>query len=399
MHQTVSEFFLRPDGPATNSQFRMTRYDAHTTIITTCIRYLIFFSAHTYPKGDSSPPRVDLWATEDFEAYVKYLEERPLIHYALSHLQDHLCQISGFPGYLVSQLLTKLAAGNPASYLLEPLMNQILQLPQASNRHPLEFRNSCIKVAATIGFVGAVGILLIAGVDIENCDEFCQTPLIISAGNGHEATTRLLLDRGANINARDSRRLTALHCAATSGFEAITRLLLDRGANIDAVDTNASTVLHKAAASGNEATTRLLLDQEPKLIVWIEAPQPHYTKPLPLGMRLPPGCYSTVEPISRLGIPVVRPCYTVLLPLGVRLSLGCYSTVEPILMLWIEALRPHCTKLQPLGMRLPLDCYSNAEPILRLGITGVLLRCTQPPPSGMRLPPGYYSTTELFARG
>ena len=139
MHHTVSEFFLRPDGSVAKSQFRMNGPDAHTMIITTCIRYLIFCSAHTNPSfnGDSIPSSVRIWTTKDFDAYVRYLHERPLIHYALSHLRDHLCQIPEFPNHLFSQLTMELTIGNPASYLLEPLISQIPQLRMASNRHSL----------------------------------------------------------------------------------------------------------------------------------------------------------------------------------------------------------------------------------------------------------------------
>ncbi|KAF8253297.1 hypothetical protein K440DRAFT_679197, partial [Wilcoxina mikolae CBS 423.85] len=90
MHQSVSEFFLRPDGSAANSQFRMISHDAHTTIVTTCIRYIIYCSALTNPYGEYAPLSIENWATEDFETYIKYLDDRPLINYALSHLRDHV---------------------------------------------------------------------------------------------------------------------------------------------------------------------------------------------------------------------------------------------------------------------------------------------------------------------
>jgi hypothetical protein len=90
MHQTVSEFFIRPTGSVANSRFGMNKDHAHTVIVTTCFRYLIFCVTHTVANGGKELPDVEDWTPEHFDTYVRYLHEIPLINYALSYVKDHI---------------------------------------------------------------------------------------------------------------------------------------------------------------------------------------------------------------------------------------------------------------------------------------------------------------------
>jgi len=83
MHQTVREFFLRPDGYVASSKFRMEEKDAHTRISMACIRYLMLCAANTTLANKL--PSIKYWTPEHFEAYARYLNERPLISYAISN--------------------------------------------------------------------------------------------------------------------------------------------------------------------------------------------------------------------------------------------------------------------------------------------------------------------------
>ncbi|KAF8536943.1 hypothetical protein BDD12DRAFT_746630, partial [Trichophaea hybrida] len=88
MHQTVREFFLRENGPVTNSGFKMSERDAHVKIATSCLRYLILCTMNTALQKNPSNP--ESWNSKHLEAYVIHLNERPLINYALSHLEEHI---------------------------------------------------------------------------------------------------------------------------------------------------------------------------------------------------------------------------------------------------------------------------------------------------------------------
>ncbi|KAF8543091.1 hypothetical protein BDD12DRAFT_669980, partial [Trichophaea hybrida] len=85
MHHTVREFFLRPTA---KSRFRMNDGDSHIRITITCFRYLMLWAANT--SLEKGLPTVDNWTPKHFEAYAEYLNKRPFINYALSHLTQHI---------------------------------------------------------------------------------------------------------------------------------------------------------------------------------------------------------------------------------------------------------------------------------------------------------------------
>ncbi|KAF8534214.1 hypothetical protein BDD12DRAFT_757546, partial [Trichophaea hybrida] len=93
MHHTVREFFLWYNKPATElefqTRFRMSDGDSHIRISITCFRYLMLCAANT--SLEMVPPSVnDDWTPEQYEAYAEYLNNRPFINYALSHLTQHI---------------------------------------------------------------------------------------------------------------------------------------------------------------------------------------------------------------------------------------------------------------------------------------------------------------------
>ncbi|KAF8541766.1 hypothetical protein BDD12DRAFT_731270, partial [Trichophaea hybrida] len=85
MHQTVREFFHRLTA---KSRFRMSCRDSHIRISITCVRYLMLCAANT--SLEKKLPSVDYWTPKHFEAYTEYLNKRPFINYALSHLTQHI---------------------------------------------------------------------------------------------------------------------------------------------------------------------------------------------------------------------------------------------------------------------------------------------------------------------
>ncbi|KAF8248467.1 hypothetical protein K440DRAFT_600018 [Wilcoxina mikolae CBS 423.85] len=117
IHQTVREFFLREDGYIANSSLRVDRRDSHLRITVTCLRYLTFVSSSQH----TALP-VESWTATNFEAYILYLERRPLILYALRHLREHMnvCIATTIVPELVAGFIKAMTSNEPALYLFQP---------------------------------------------------------------------------------------------------------------------------------------------------------------------------------------------------------------------------------------------------------------------------------------
>ncbi|MHC5538523.1 ankyrin repeat domain-containing protein [Singulisphaera rosea] len=85
--------------------------------------------------------------------------------------------------------------------------------------------------------------------------------LMIAANLGHVAIVGLLLDRGANVEATDDLGQRSLMIAARYGKTEVVHHLINRGADINAVDWSGQTALSNAAANGHEEIYRTLLSQ------------------------------------------------------------------------------------------------------------------------------------------
>ncbi|WP_257263743.1 ankyrin repeat domain-containing protein [Endozoicomonas sp. ONNA2] len=82
---------------------------------------------------------------------------------------------------------------------------------------------------------------------INETDEKGQTPLHITAANGHGGClTRLLEISTEKINARNNSGETALHLAVYNGHVGCLRPLIKHGANLNATNKNGETALHIA---------------------------------------------------------------------------------------------------------------------------------------------------------
>ena len=129
----------------------------------------------------------------------------------------------------------------------------------------VDFKNDAgrtqLSLAAEIGDVATVHLLLDKGAHLEIADKNGRTPLLWAADNGHEATVRLLLDKGALVEATDLvYGRTPLSWAASKGHRAVVQLLLCRDAGrVGAADVSRQTPLSLAASEGHEATVRLLM--------------------------------------------------------------------------------------------------------------------------------------------
>ncbi|KAF8250955.1 hypothetical protein K440DRAFT_596776 [Wilcoxina mikolae CBS 423.85] len=268
MHQTAREFLLQHHKSEAVSRLSMSENDAHVRIATTCLRYLTLWAGRSATHGTIFQS-VERWKSETFEAYVRYLDERPLINYALSHLRDHTSRCSedtDIPG-VISRLACELIPGSSQYYLLENWITPYWNKSPPSckvTETAKDFRNQVLLAAVRTGFYRVAEALLAAGARLE-------TPLQVippsirstphaATENENESMIKLLLDR-ASMDTKDFfERGTMPHQVAQRDHETMARLLLERCAYNEGKDNHDKTALHSGTTQGREAIVQLLLN-------------------------------------------------------------------------------------------------------------------------------------------
>jgi len=115
--------------------------------------------------------------------------------------------------------------------------------------------------AARVGEIDRANALIDAGADVNELDEYGETPLIRSILDGQPTVAMLLLDRGAAIDTRNRGGFTALHAAAYAGSSEIAEALIARGANInDQANKAGVSPLLIAAEQGHIDVLRVLIN-------------------------------------------------------------------------------------------------------------------------------------------
>lgn len=124
-----------------------------------------------------------------------------------------------------------------------------------------EEKRSHLHLAAAIGNVEVVKLLIAAGARVNVRDDNFVSPLHRACRNNHDLIVKCLIDAGANVDDRDRNWITPLHvCAANNSLECV-KLFLDQVSNKNVTDRNGSTALHHAAYNGNCDMITYLLKQ------------------------------------------------------------------------------------------------------------------------------------------
>ena len=182
------------------------------------------------------------WNSGDYLAYAEYLNEWPLIDYALRFIKEnlHRCGQNGRVPEVVTTLVQQLT-DNEASYFLGSFMdfrfrqnNASVNEDQATSE---DIKYNTLNAAAELPELPHAKALLLTCTHDDGHAER-KTPLIISAQIGLTAATRLLLDQNVDKDAKDNSGRTALHYAAENSDEAIVGLLVERGAKRDISDND-----------------------------------------------------------------------------------------------------------------------------------------------------------------
>ncbi|CVK85250.1 uncharacterized protein FPRN_06873 [Fusarium proliferatum] len=261
MHQTVREFFLRPNGYVAMSKFKMVGDDAHVSMAITCIRYLMLCTANMATR----PSDVRKWNLQDFVSCVHHINQRPLASYALAHLKYHLdrCRGDAYVRRLKAQFIDELIrTSDGATYLLERWARSQLGetlLSEQSNSIAETFRDMALNTAVNNGFSEATEVLALAGTNIELKDKNGRALLSLAAASGHKAVVHMLLECQADPDTTDNDGRTPLSWAARNGFETVVRILLER-TSYGGPEKDGMTPLCWASMNGHKPVVRLLLD-------------------------------------------------------------------------------------------------------------------------------------------
>ena len=109
-----------------------------------------------------------------------------------------------------------------------------------------ETLGNAVLLAAHLGNVDIVNVLLAKGAPLDAFGDKEMTALHHAASQGHADITRLLLEKGAEANAQDSYQSTPLHLAVFRGHAAVVNELLAKNTDINAQNKNGKTPLHLA---------------------------------------------------------------------------------------------------------------------------------------------------------
>lgn len=143
--------------------------------------------------------------------------------------------------YLLDESLTSNLNPLFSSSLLETaiknehreIVKLVLDTLARSNRETSAWRKSqVIFAAASAGKKDILHLLTSNGFNVDEENELNETPLQIAASMGNVHAVRILLDAGANINLATARG-TALCYAASAGDAEIVSYLLTKGASVD----------------------------------------------------------------------------------------------------------------------------------------------------------------------
>jgi len=120
--------------------------------------------------------------------------------------------------------------------------------------------NKQLRTKAMYGNATEIIEMLDAGADVNACDTYGNTSLIIAAAYGQTKIVQSLLNRGADVNIQDEGGWTALMHAAWNGHTETVNMLLDRGADPNIQNIFYSTVLSHASWCGRTEIVKLLLE-------------------------------------------------------------------------------------------------------------------------------------------
>ncbi|XP_037622637.1 serine/threonine-protein phosphatase 6 regulatory ankyrin repeat subunit C-like [Sebastes umbrosus] len=115
-----------------------------------------------------------------------------------------------------------------------------------------------LHVAAYLGDVHTMDLLITSGANVNAKDQGLLTPLHRAAASQNEKAVELLLKHKAEVNTQDKYWHTPLHMAAAKWATGCAKALIPHVRSVDVADRTGRTPLHHAAHSGHEEMVNLL---------------------------------------------------------------------------------------------------------------------------------------------
>lgn len=118
-----------------------------------------------------------------------------------------------------------------------------------------------LLVAARIGDIKAITILLDHGADIRRSNDLRQTSLMLAAQKGDEACVQLLIERNASLNALDAMGENALFYAIRGRNKQVLETLIASGIQVHALNDQQNSIIHEIAHIGDTRLLELMIQK------------------------------------------------------------------------------------------------------------------------------------------
>lgn len=123
--------------------------------------------------------------------------------------------------------------------------------------------STALRIAAGVGEVGMVELLLLKGAVLETQDGTERRGVHVAAQAGHVGVTAALLAAGADVGARyGAYSLSTLEVVARNGRAGVVQMLIERGVNMNTTGMEGSTPVHQAAHGGSAPAIDMLAKAE-----------------------------------------------------------------------------------------------------------------------------------------
>ncbi|XP_063402201.1 ankyrin-2-like [Mytilus trossulus] len=124
------------------------------------------------------------------------------------------------------------------------------------------YKNTVLIHCCFLGDIPFINWCINHGIDVNKCNLRGESPLLVTAQEGHTEVMELLLDNKADIHKCEQNEISPLFIACFKNRTEIVKLLLDHNANIDKCRHNGESPLVGACLNDNIEVVKLLLDKK-----------------------------------------------------------------------------------------------------------------------------------------
>ncbi|XP_053308066.1 E3 ubiquitin-protein ligase MIB2 isoform X3 [Spea bombifrons] len=154
---------------------------------------------------------------------------------------------------------------SPSSLVIEAAHGNAAKVREILQKHPdkVDVRNqgrTALQVAAHLGFIEVVKILLQANANIDLKDDEGDSALHYAAYGNQAAVVRVLLGKGADTELLNNTKFTALYIAVNKGFTEVVQALCVPNSSINIQDSRGDTALHCAITADFRSIIEILTE-------------------------------------------------------------------------------------------------------------------------------------------